>query len=304
MSCDIPLEIQVEIIKRLPVKSLIQFRSVSKAWKSMIDSSRFIADHYRQQTHPQHLFVSYEYADDHNDTEKFVSYVDDDTFTQHKVSVTLPQTLIEYDIIGCSHGLLCLSGGYRHRDTVFLWNISIRKGVAVVIPKVGDGMYKYVLGLPQMVDICVYNLIISFDIMSEEFGQVNLPSVLALDKPVNLSMSKLRESLVVLQGGGDPDNSTFVVWMMEDGVPQLFTKIFKVNVNTPDASVKGFRMNGAPIVEVKEHDRDCTLLIVYESYSKRVDNLGIDGKQCSSSVYPYVETLLLLDQPNMDCNDM
>ncbi|MFS8020210.1 putative F-box domain-containing protein [Helianthus anomalus] len=48
MSDNIPFEIQVEIIKKLRVKSLIQFRSVSKAWKSLIDSSDFIT-HYNTQ---------------------------------------------------------------------------------------------------------------------------------------------------------------------------------------------------------------------------------------------------------------
>ncbi|KAJ0828768.1 putative F-box domain-containing protein [Helianthus annuus] len=46
MSDNVPFEIQEEIIKRLPVKSLIRFRSVSKSWKSLIDSSNFIT-HYR-----------------------------------------------------------------------------------------------------------------------------------------------------------------------------------------------------------------------------------------------------------------
>ncbi|KAF5808807.1 putative F-box domain-containing protein [Helianthus annuus] len=32
MSNNIPLEIQTEIMKRLPVKSLLRFRSVSKSW--------------------------------------------------------------------------------------------------------------------------------------------------------------------------------------------------------------------------------------------------------------------------------
>ncbi|KAI3794802.1 hypothetical protein L1987_37441 [Smallanthus sonchifolius] len=36
---NIPFEIQVEIMKNLPVKSLIQFRSISKAWQPFNDSS-------------------------------------------------------------------------------------------------------------------------------------------------------------------------------------------------------------------------------------------------------------------------
>nr|GEZ40112.1 hypothetical protein [Tanacetum cinerariifolium] len=56
MSDNIPFEIQVEIIKRLTVKSLIQFRSVSKLWKSLIDSSAFIADYQRTDLQ-QHILV-------------------------------------------------------------------------------------------------------------------------------------------------------------------------------------------------------------------------------------------------------
>ncbi|GKD54937.1 F-box domain containing protein [Tanacetum coccineum] len=42
MSDNISFEIQVEIMNRLPVKSLLQFLSVSKSWKCMIDFSFFV----------------------------------------------------------------------------------------------------------------------------------------------------------------------------------------------------------------------------------------------------------------------
>ncbi|GKF20647.1 putative F-box domain-containing protein [Tanacetum coccineum] len=54
MSDHIPFEIQSEIIKRLPIKPLVQCRSVSKQWKSLIDSSKFIADYHAL----QHLLLS------------------------------------------------------------------------------------------------------------------------------------------------------------------------------------------------------------------------------------------------------
>ncbi|KAM0045019.1 putative F-box domain-containing protein [Helianthus debilis subsp. tardiflorus] len=58
MSADIPFEIQEEIIKRVvPVKSLIQFRSVSKQWKSLIDSSEFITRHSLHPAKPHHLLL-------------------------------------------------------------------------------------------------------------------------------------------------------------------------------------------------------------------------------------------------------
>ncbi|KAF5765008.1 putative F-box domain-containing protein [Helianthus annuus] len=54
MSDHIPFEIQSEIMKTLPLKSLIRFQSVCKSWKSRIHSSDFIAHYTGQQ---QHLLV-------------------------------------------------------------------------------------------------------------------------------------------------------------------------------------------------------------------------------------------------------
>ncbi|GKB37765.1 F-box domain containing protein [Tanacetum coccineum] len=55
MSSDyIPFEIQSEIMKRLPVKSLVQFRSVSKQWKSFIDCPEFIKTYHINHPNPKH----------------------------------------------------------------------------------------------------------------------------------------------------------------------------------------------------------------------------------------------------------
>ncbi|GKB29616.1 F-box domain containing protein [Tanacetum coccineum] len=44
MSDNIPFDIQLAIMNRLPVKSLLQFRSVSKLWKYSIDCFDFVID--------------------------------------------------------------------------------------------------------------------------------------------------------------------------------------------------------------------------------------------------------------------
>nr|XP_043626627.1 uncharacterized protein LOC122598084 [Erigeron canadensis] len=52
MSQFLPFEIQEEILKRInDIRSLLRLRSISKAWKSLIDSPRFIADPERQRRH-------------------------------------------------------------------------------------------------------------------------------------------------------------------------------------------------------------------------------------------------------------
>ncbi|KAF5796749.1 putative F-box domain-containing protein [Helianthus annuus] len=359
----IPLEIQSEIFKKLPVKSLIQLRSVSKTWKSLIDSSAFIASYSSQQRH----LLAY-----HDREHRYDSIVDDDTFPNKKVTVTIPvNQQKDYDIIGCSHGLLCLYGEfgrYVPRCKAIIWNISVRKAVTVVVPKMGVGLHKaFGFGVccgtcdPKIVKITyndtelmtsnrwhaevfslstgawrrhgnpprnsiqfpcfriavavdggLYwlafnripidggfrsdNLIISFDLTSEEFGEVNLPDSLAQCSHSSLSIFKLRESLVVHAF----DFPCSVVWMMNDDVPKTFTKLFTINLPVC-VIVRGFRKSGEPIYEtVKEHQEIGGRLAVCEPNSKNMVDLGID-EAFSFSVFPYTETLLLLDKP--DVND-
>ncbi|KAK9078985.1 hypothetical protein SSX86_000654 [Deinandra increscens subsp. villosa] len=138
---NIPFDIQVKIIKKvLPVKSLIRFRSVSKQWKALIDSSQFIMDHCVNPAQPHHLLVSYKAGD--NEDHKFVSIVDDDSFPHHKFSPTVPPTvklLRRVILVGCSHGLVCLSGftPFRRRnrkELIVVWNPAIRKSVDIPLP--------------------------------------------------------------------------------------------------------------------------------------------------------------------------
>ncbi|KAK9077305.1 hypothetical protein SSX86_005642 [Deinandra increscens subsp. villosa] len=378
MSDNLPFELQSEIIKRLPVIPLIRFRSVSKAWKSLIDSSDFTADYSGK---VQHLLVNY-YHYTRND-HKYVLIVDDHTFPQHKVSPTPPELVTMLKccrLIGSSHGLLCLYGYYRdsqfpETEMSVLWNIQIRKAVAVVLPNprghLGFGVCSYTND-PKIVNIRPYsrwrdsesitcipwqveifnlstgawrslynnlprksvdlfrsqvvidgflywlatdkiaidgglrscNLIVSFDITSEAFGEVNLPDTLAHDRSrSNLYISKLRKSLVVIESDGVEKTPTFIVWMMGDGNSKSLTKLF--SIYTPDVSILGvleFRESGEPILEISEHDLVYSVydssLVVYEPYSKHITNLGIDGKDLVLSVSSYMETLLLHDQPN------
>ncbi|KAK1420311.1 hypothetical protein QVD17_21809 [Tagetes erecta] len=370
MSDNLPFEIQLEIMKKLPVKSLIQFRSVSKTWKYTIDSTHFISTYSSQ---APHLLVSHEHDS------IYISIADDHNFPQHQLSLTTPQLIHHCDTIDSSHGLLCLYIDYLSfhpthfkMNMVVLWNVSIRKLVGVVVPNVGNGMFKTEVGFgvcretvdPKIVKITYidnekdvetvtsipwqvevfslsdgvwrlpYNnlprksirlthvqvaldgfiywlaenrirmdnenktcsLIVSFDMTSEEFREVRLPDCLAQTARCNLYMSKLRESLVVVEQSVEANNLDFVVWIMEDGVSKSFTKLFGGNVYTPEyAWVLGFRNNGEVIIEII--DDGAGKLVVYEPSSEHINDLGIINMKWSLSVCSYKETLLLLDHP-------
>ncbi|XP_022042357.1 F-box protein At5g18160-like [Helianthus annuus] len=291
MSDNIPFEMQMEIMKKLPVKSLIQFRSVCKPWNSLIDSPDFITQYNGQRTNPQHLFLTYYSCGD-----KYVSIADDHTFPHHKVPLTFPQWLLDYDydLIGCSHGLLCLSYYEDQTRIAIIWNILIRKAIAVLVPSVAGGELA-----ADRADVDggfrFDYTIISFDFTREEFKEVSLPDSLAHQRYNDiLSVLKLKESLVVLERVNDLG---YDVWMMEDGVSKLFTKLFTINVSTRCAKVKGFRKSGEPIISFS-FSNDNRNKVVYEPYSKHNDKVKavIDNIFALYYLIPYMETLLLLNQ--------
>ncbi|KAI3776463.1 hypothetical protein L1987_46248 [Smallanthus sonchifolius] len=282
----------------------------------------------------QHLVVTYI---DPDRERKCVSIADDETLPQYKVSPTIPplvSTLKYSTIIGSSHGLLCLYVD-EPKGIAVVWNLLIGKSVSVAVPNsapfgtvVGFGVcpetmdpkivkithidtwsdMDSITSIPWQVEVFTlsagawrspnssnlprksihfdfgsvvtdgtlywlatdrvntpagfnyYILIISFDMTSEEFREIYLPDSLAHLLEDNLSIFKLRSSLVVLES-----------YMDDAGFEHL-----------PDLS--GVRCASS--------------LVVYEPYAKDMIYLEISVFDSSFCVYPYTETLLLLDHPD------
>lgn len=115
----LPPEVVTEIICRLPVKSLLLFRSVSKSWRSLIDSPGFIYLHLNNSV----------------DTGSNLSLIlrkDSELYTvdldQLNDAVEVTHPLMCYSnrihVLGSSNGLLCIA---NVAEDIALWNPSIRK---------------------------------------------------------------------------------------------------------------------------------------------------------------------------------
>ncbi|XP_071688423.1 putative F-box protein At1g47790 [Rutidosis leptorrhynchoides] len=140
MSDHIPFDLQIAIMLWLPIKSLYRFKSVSKTWKFLIASPKFIADYTKLHSHRQHLLIQYNHPLYYHQN-CFISIVDDDTFPEHKRFLTTPDSLSldKLALVGSSHGLFYFVG---RRDTtitlkvVVIWNPSINKSVVVPLHNV------------------------------------------------------------------------------------------------------------------------------------------------------------------------
>ncbi|GKB81060.1 retrovirus-related pol polyprotein from transposon TNT 1-94 [Tanacetum coccineum] len=370
MSDHIPFEIQSEIIKRLPVKSVAQCRSVSKLWKSLIHSSEFISSYHTCKTQPrQHLFIRYKLANEL----KYVSVLDDDSFPNHKSSLTVPQPVSQLGYIltlTSVNGLLCFFGSLQdvfEEKIAVLWNPSVGKAVGIplsnslrlpngltfigfgVCPNTSDPklvrintigyptvnwevevfmlstrVWKSVSNIPPafrtcdltfghvFVDVFIYwpsydniklavgirsNLIISFDLMSDEFGEVCLPGKLV--RINKFTISKVYESLGLFEYYNEGETRFCDVWIMKEGVTKSFTKM--LSIKAPDSWVRYrvlvIRNNGEAIIENIDDTNYSSVLEVYDPSSGRISGLGINGYPYSFSMNSYMETLLLLDQP-------
>ncbi|GJV06710.1 F-box domain containing protein [Tanacetum coccineum] len=114
----------MDIMNRIPVKSLLQFRTVSKQWKSYIDSFNFIRDYGFREIHTCCFNLTYKRG-----LEGFMCSVDENfVFTPLNVNFNIPLSTP----IATSEGVWCFS--FDANTFLFLWNPSIKKMVGTLVP--------------------------------------------------------------------------------------------------------------------------------------------------------------------------
>ncbi|GKB71836.1 putative pentatricopeptide repeat-containing protein [Tanacetum coccineum] len=140
------------------------------------------------------------------------------------------------------------------------------------------------------------NTVISFDLKSEKFGEVGLPESLLHAHPLNVT--KVNESLGLLEYYDENEMSVCGVWMRKDGANNPFTKIYTIKVEGKWYNrVLGFRNNGEVVMELQDDDNyKESRIVVYEPLSGHINDVGINGKRGTLYASSYMETLLLLDE--------
>ncbi|XP_059653429.1 F-box/kelch-repeat protein At3g06240-like [Cornus florida] len=157
MADNIPNEVMMEILGRLPVKTLLRARCVCKSWCSLISSDNFVTFWFNRITHLNninntHLLLIKHY-NKREEKEHFSLYLDDESITEYDLNLEDRPYAYIYPyltILGSCNGLVCLIDDMLSlTDLLYLWNPTIRKFVVLPEPRItfrSHGAYDRALG--------------------------------------------------------------------------------------------------------------------------------------------------------------
>ncbi|CAN0922544.1 F-box/kelch-repeat protein At3g06240, partial [Linum grandiflorum] len=119
-SKSLPEEIVLDILTRLPVKSILRFKSVSKNWYTLLTDPHFTAAHLRRHSSPStNSLLIVRHGSAHG--ELATSVFDVNLATLHR-NLPVPENRLDdrsASIIGSCNGLLCIEFS---PDNILFWN--------------------------------------------------------------------------------------------------------------------------------------------------------------------------------------
>ncbi|KAG8380414.1 hypothetical protein BUALT_Bualt06G0012900 [Buddleja alternifolia] len=127
---EIPEDIIEEILSWLPVKSLLKFRCVSKSWRSLISTLRFVQSHLRNSSTTTNLKHHGIITSTYRSYDRKLQYCSLHSLLHeraiHAVDFDYPITDSNQSVsvVGSCNGLVCL---LINRNNFILWNPSMRK---------------------------------------------------------------------------------------------------------------------------------------------------------------------------------
>ncbi|PWA48164.1 F-box domain-containing protein [Artemisia annua] len=311
MSDNIPFDIQVDIMNRLPVKSLMQFRSLSKSWKAAIDCNDFIRRYGFHEVENHNVMIVLlnpsikrsvgvsvpSYMDQPDSPKMVLGFgVRPDTLDPTILKINYPyygEGPWYVSVFTLSSGRWTILGNnHLPRQTIRLK----RSGQACVGGKIywpaserfvndHGGVYK------------IY-MLVSFDLIIHRFRVVNLPEQLSDLIPFPFTISHLGNSLVVSSSYYLEDIRFLCAWALK--IVGGFVTSFQMLFNIPfpvDHVLKllGFTKDEEPIVEANVSQQLRRSLQVFVPNAESFQNVGVEGDSGSFAVGHIKESLILFN---------
>ncbi|CAH9094770.1 unnamed protein product [Cuscuta epithymum] len=126
----LPIEIISDVLKRLPVKSLIRFQTVCKLWKNLIKSPSFIASHLDHSDRENPSFIAR--GRNYVSGSSILHFLDRDLQLLQVQKNPFMDSLECVWIVGSYNGLVCVQTGQPGTlYSLYLWNPAIREVIEV-----------------------------------------------------------------------------------------------------------------------------------------------------------------------------
>ncbi|KAL3645933.1 hypothetical protein CASFOL_011113 [Castilleja foliolosa] len=121
--CVFPEEIMLCILTRLPVKSILRFRSVCKPWSNLFSTRQFMKMHqgqYSSDPNNQSVII------DHCNAKNMMSLFKIESNETKPMILDHPHLEIKIQSMGCCNGLICLTPLDDIPSNFFLWNPAMK----------------------------------------------------------------------------------------------------------------------------------------------------------------------------------
>ena len=148
---DLPHELMIQILLRLPVKSLIRFKCVSKSWFSLISDTNFANSHFQITQTPRILFISTSTCETRSIDFESSLNDDDSVSASLNLDFLLPESYLNLEIKGSCRGFIFLHC-YPNK---YLWNPSTGFHKQIPFSPFGSSLYAeyfYGFGYDQSTD--------------------------------------------------------------------------------------------------------------------------------------------------------
>ncbi|KAL3628795.1 hypothetical protein CASFOL_027841 [Castilleja foliolosa] len=154
--CIFPIDVMLCILTRLPVKSIIRFKSVCKPWFALLSSPDFKKLHQVQFSNdPRNQTYLFQHSNNTLSLFQIGSNQKKPTFLNHPFS----HNKINIDVVGCFNGFVCLSEKPSN-DVIHLWNPALN-------------MSKQIFPLEECEE-CVVSLGFGYDAESDDLKVVKI----------------------------------------------------------------------------------------------------------------------------------
>ncbi|PWA84410.1 F-box domain-containing protein [Artemisia annua] len=286
MSDNVPLDVQLDIMNRLPVKTILLMRSVSKIWKANIDSQTFITSYGARPTDECLFNLTFDQGYKGFMTSVSENFNITPLDSQLHLAAMMP--------VGNSSGLMC----FMYECSKICFGFGVRPDtIDPTIVKVSYPVFQtgFWLVSPKGVPYKDYTLV-SFDMVTRQFHIIEIPSLLKVVMPTPFSVCELGNSVVVSGMIMTSEVPMFISWLLNvDGTSiTRFSNIFCIP--TPSVNkLLGFTSNQAPIVKANVGHILGHSIFVFDPQAEQFVSLGIEGNAGSFYIAPHKESLLLIN---------